>query len=130
MFYLSQSFDKLDFRKLLDINQFMVTKDFFIKNIEEFKVLVKWGDSKILNEKNVSLILFPLVRIQCVKKLDYVSMKKYLLVKFENELMSRIHRKKLFSNFYIFKLIYYSVFVDRFILKYAWERLVYSIRKK
>jgi uncharacterized protein YifE (UPF0438 family) len=107
--------------KLIDINQLMVKKDFFLEKVNFFKTLINNQKTDLINEENTAFVSIPLISIKKIKKLDYEKMKKAFEFRFQNELFSLAFQKKLFNNRYPYLLFFKSLFGNSFILKYILE---------
>jgi spore maturation protein CgeB len=109
--------------KLIDINQLMAKKDFFLQNIQEFKKIAEGEYSELIKEESTAFVSIPLVSIKHVKKIEYDKMKKAFEMKFPNELFALIHQKKILINPYPYFLTMKSLFANPFILKYLIEMI-------
>jgi hypothetical protein len=107
--------------RLIDINQLMVKKEFFLKNISLFYYLITKKENNLINEETTAFVSIPLISIRKIKKLAYEDMKKAFDFKFQNELFSLFYQKKLFTKKYPYLLILKSLFGNSFILKYLFE---------
>jgi len=113
--------DKFNF--FLNINQFMVTKDYFLKNIEMFKGIFDGRQIKFVNEKNTVFVSIPLIRINNLVVKDYEIMKKAFDFNFLYQLHSLKYRKKIFSDLYIYALFLEVIKGKTFLLKSIIETL-------
>jgi len=109
-----------EMNKLIDINQLMVKKDFFIKNIESFKNLARRKKFELIDEENTTFVSIPLISIKKVNKIEYEKMKKAFDFKFQNRLFSLAYQKKIFLSPYPHLLVLKSI-KNRFILKFLIE---------
>ncbi len=109
--------------KLIDINQIMVKKDFFLQNILEFEKMVREKDSELINEKNTAFVSIPLVSVNRFKKIEYEKMKKAFEMRFQNNLFSLVYQKKILTNSYPYLLFLKSIIGKGFILKYLLEMM-------
>jgi hypothetical protein len=107
--------------KLLDVNQLMIKKDFFLENLETFKNLFNNQKTEFLNEENTAFVSIPLISINKTQNLEYEKMIKAFEMRFPNKLLSLIYQKKLFTSTYPYKLAIKSLFGSPFILKYLKE---------
>ena len=105
------------FNGLLNINQFMVTKDYFLKNFKKFKEIFNGGQIDIIDENNTAFIEIPLLQIEnlsrvnkrYINRLDFDSLKKVFRLNFMIDLFLLFSQKKLFKNFYPYKLFINSI---------------------
>jgi len=93
-----------DFCKFLNINQIMVTKDYFLKNFDLFKRLFFGEKTKIINEENTAFVSIPLVRVRKIPSITYQNMKKVFHMNFMDELASIFFQKKI-TNLYLFNFL-------------------------
>jgi spore maturation protein CgeB len=107
----------------IDINQLMVQKDFFLKNIKLFQNLANRKKFNLIDKENTAFVSIPLISIKKIKKMSYEKMKKTFEFRFQNELFSLTYQKKLFIKKYPYFLILKSLFGSNFILRYLFELL-------
>jgi len=118
------------FERLINLNQVMVRKDFFLKNLKKFKGFFEGRKIDIINEKNTAFVSLPLVNIELggknqkiINGLDAPSMNKAFQINFVYRLYSLIYRKRLFD-LYPYKLLVNSIFDgDKFVLKYLFDSI-------
>lgn len=124
MLFLSKfSFKRIgnESNKLIDINQLMIEKNFFIKNIQSFIRLYRGENINLINEENTVFVSIPLISIRKTKKIKYKDMMKAFEMRFQNVLFSLYYRKKLFFNAYLYKLLLKSILGNFFIIRYLLE---------
>ncbi len=118
---------KEKFSKLLNINQIVFRKDFFLKNLNNFKRILNGEEIKLVKKENTAFVALPLVKVKslnkinyhAIQKLDKPSMDKAFQINFVFIFYSLIHRKKFLFNNYPYKVLIYSLFEGHFyILKY------------
>ena len=109
--------------RLIDINQLMVRKDFFLSNISLFKDLLEGKEEKLINLENTAFVSIPLISIKKFRKIEYSKMKHAFEFRFPNELFSLIYQKKLLTNKYPYLLTIKSLIGNSFIFKYLLELL-------
>ena len=122
---------KSEFKKIINLNQFVVKREFFIKNFNNFKNYFKGKEIDIINEKNTAFIDIPLVAIEYINKtnlkalnkLDKKSIDKAFQINFLYRLYSLIHRKKLIFDPYLYKLILFGLGRNKFIMNYLKESI-------
>ncbi|MBI2629000.1 glycosyltransferase [Candidatus Pacearchaeota archaeon] len=115
--YSFQVLDKKDFYKILDPSQIVVEKNYFLKNINEFKLLLDRKEVDIINENNTSFILIPLVSIKNIENLGHEKMTKVSLPTYEVKIHVLARQKKLFYDKFIYFLIFKSILSYPFILR-------------
>lgn len=108
--------------RLININQLMAKKDFFLKNISLFKDLFKGREVNLINEKNTAFISIPLLTINKTNIIKYNEMVKAFVMKFEDRLFTLVYQKNPF-NIYPYNLFLTGLFGKRFILRYLTESL-------
>jgi len=109
-----------DFYKVLNVNQLMVIKDFFLKNFDNFKELFLGRQTKLLTEKNTVFVSFPLVGIKKVPKIDYKNMTKFFHMCFIDRLFSLFYQKKIIDYHLLsfFLLFLRRKFVREYLINY------------
>ena len=93
-----------DFYSLLDVNQLMTTKEYFLKNIRLFQEFFNGRRINIINNQNTAFLQIPLLQISRLKKINYKDMKKVFHLRFMRKIETLFYQKKLFSNSYIYKI--------------------------
>lgn len=114
--------EKKDFYKLLDLNQLMVTKEFFMKNIESFKNIFKGGFEEIMTEENVAFVSIPMVNISHFNPIKYESMKIVFKTNFFSKFFSIYHNKKILDP-YILKFLFSFPVGKKFMIEYTYKRV-------
>ena len=119
--------DKKYFYENADISQFMVKKKFFIENAEKFASLYEGKKCMFIKEDNTSFISMPLVKTRKIKKLPLKNVGHILFLNFDSDnLVFLWYQKKLIKSSYLYRLIFYSIFVNPQMLKYL---LLYTARR-
>jgi group I intron endonuclease len=108
----------------LDVSQLMVRKDYLLNNFDKFKQLYKNGFN--IQKEFTSFVSIPLIKTNKIKKIPVVGTDHILFGLFEMNLVNLRNQKKLFTDSYLYKLAFYSIFVNPQILKYI---LVNSIKR-
>ncbi len=111
---------------LMDLGQLMVTKGYFIKNINVFKEVFHGNKIDFINEKNTAFVSIPLVKVYAPKKIDYNIFREVLwhYAKFTDNLAYLTAQRKLFRSKYFYDLILKSLTPRRFfILRYLFASL-------
>ena len=117
-----KNLNKKDFSNLLSINQLMVSKNYFLKNVNMFKYLFNGKNTDLINEKNTVFVSIPLIRIPNLKIINYNNMKKAFRMRFLDKLYALLYQKKIFST-YPHKLLCASFLGKIFILRYLLESI-------
>jgi hypothetical protein len=112
-----------DANKLININQLMLRKNYFLEHLTDFQNLADNKNFNLINEENTAFISIPLISIKQLRKIDYEKMKKAFEMRFPNELFSLIYQKKLLTNKYPYFLTIKSLIGNSFIFKYLLELL-------
>jgi spore maturation protein CgeB len=110
--------DKSYFYDNLDISQFMVEKDFFLKNIDKFAYIYDGKNAEFINYENTSFISMPLIRTTKIKPIPLKDFNHILFPIVDDRLIILRNQKRLFKDSYLYRLIFYSVFVNPQILKH------------
>ena len=108
--------DKKDFISFLNLNQLMVTKDYFLENLDKFKFAFRGSKIRFLNDKNTVFVSFPLIELRKIKTKNYEIMKKAFDFKFLYTLYSLRYHKKFLSP-YLWRMLLTIPLGDYFILK-------------
>lgn len=116
------SISKKDFYKVLNLNQLMVTKTFFLKNKSSFQALFKNEFQNILTDKNTVFVSIPLVKINDFIPLDYESMKLVFKANFFSKIFSIFHKRK-FLDPYLFNFLFSFKAGKKFMFEYIWKRI-------
>ena len=109
-----------EFHKLLDINQFMVKKEFFLKNIQQFKNLANNKQFSLINKENTIFISLPLIQIKKLRTINYDDMTKAFEIRFIDKLLSSTYKKNPILSPYAYKLIISSI-TKPFIFKHLYK---------
>jgi len=129
--------EKTEFNKLLDINQLIVTKDYFLKNLKLFKSLFFGKTEDILTEENTIFVSIPLLRLKKKIKTDYSILAKSSRMKFLDKLCVIFFQRSI--SLYPFKLVIAIIFGKKFIFKhlkneiftdFSWHKLKILKEKK
>ncbi len=120
---------KIDkFNRAISLNQIAVTKEYFIKNIEKFRAFFNGKNIEIINEKNISFISIPLVKIKKINKIDSETFSQFFHQKnFIFDISILLKQKKLFTSSYFYRLVYLSLknkCLRNFLFKFVKERLM------
>jgi len=118
-----KTINKEDFSALLNMNQLMVSKSYFLKNFDLFKRMFHGKVANIINEKNTVFISIPLIKIEDLKTINYNGMKEAFRMLFLDKLYSLAYQKKIFFSSYPYKLLLGSIFGKIFIFRYLFESL-------
>ncbi|MBI2045176.1 glycosyltransferase [Candidatus Pacearchaeota archaeon] len=106
-----RSFNIGKFEEALKIDQLLVSRGYFLKNIFNFKEFFNGKRIDIINKENTSFIFIPLVRIRKVNAIKYGDMKKAFQMNFAIKLYSLAYQKKLLIDGYLYRLFIRS-FMD------------------
>jgi len=122
-----KNLEKDSFNRLLNINQIVLSKKYFLKNLGKIKGIFSGREIDFVEEKNTAFISIPLVEVnelnrngrECINKLDNHSMEKAYQLGFMVRLYILLHRKKILFNSYPYKLIINSLLRgDMFVFRY------------
>ncbi|MBT4165945.1 glycosyltransferase [archaeon] len=121
-----------EFHKLLDINQLMVKKQFFLNNLEQFKNLTNNKPFKLINKQNTIFISIPLIKIKKLRTINYEDMTKAFEIRFIDKLFSSTSKKNIIFSSYPYNLLLHSI-TKPFIFKHLkksilnknnWDKLI------
>ena len=83
--------------------------------------MFKGGKADFMNKQNTALIHVSLVDIDTLRKAEDMIMKKSFRPIYLNHIRVLAHQKKLFTDPYLYRLIFFSLFGKTFILKNLYE---------
>ena len=117
-----KNLSKKDFNKLVKIEQLMVTKKYFLKNIKKFQQAYYNKEIDFINENISVFVSIPLIRTTNLPKIKYEVMEKAFRMKFLDTLYSIFFQKRIFYSKYLFKLFLFSLlpknkFISKHIIK-------------
>ena len=116
--------NKDKFARLLNMNQLVVKKSYFLKSIDKFKEAFNEKEIDFIDETNTIFVSITLVQLKRINIVDYDSMKKAFQMKFRDKLYSLVYQKKIFFDPYPYNLIMESIFGGKvFLLRYLAEFL-------
>jgi len=124
LFQSKKAFYFLDsdkFNKFVNINQITVTKEYFIKNIHQFKKALENEAFELINKQNTIFVSIPLISLEEVNPLDYNAMKKVFQMRFRDNLFSLMYQKKISSIPYFYNFIFTAISGKQFMLKYLFD---------
>ncbi len=101
----------------LDISQIMVEKNYFLNNMAAFAEMYN-GKPFPLNTKDVSFLSMPLVRTKKITKIPVLNTDHIFFTYLDLDLIKLRNQKKLFTDLFLYKLIFYSLFVNPQLLKH------------
>ena len=107
--------------QLINPDQLMVKKDFFLKNIESFKKLFDNNGFELINDDNTAFVSMPLTKVKDFNSLDYEFMEKSFDMLFIKTLFSLVYQKKIFFSAYPYRLFFNSLIKGRFIIKHLFK---------
>lgn len=95
------------FAQALSLNQIMVSKDYFIENINKFREFFNGKMINLVDEKNTCFISIPLVRVNKINKMGLEVFDTFFHQKnFISEIEILLKQKKLFISSYFYKMLY------------------------
>jgi len=115
--------EKEDFNKVFNLNQIMVTKNFFIKNINSFKDIKKL--TNLINKDNTVFVSIPLVEVHDLNSINYEDMKNVFKPLFFSKIFSLAYQKKIFDPFLInilIKPVKGRIFMTKYLLKKIFKK--------
>lgn len=112
--------NKNDFSKVLNLNQIMVTKKFFLENIYSFKN--KQQLTNLLTNENTVFVSIPLAEIYNLIYLDYKTMNSLFRSIFFYQFFSLAYQKRILNPFF-YKLLLSRIKGKLFIFKYIYKKI-------
>ena len=101
----------------LDISQFMVEKNYFIKNMNKFSSMYE-GKNFSIHPKEVSFLSMPFVRAKKIKRIPVINVDHILFTYLDLDLIVARNQKKLFTSSAMYKILFYSIFINPQMLKH------------
>jgi hypothetical protein len=96
----------------------MIEKSFFLENINKFYSLYKGEKATFINYDNTHFISMPLIKTTKIKPIPIKDFNHILFVIVDSRLLILRNQKRIFKDSYLYKLAFYSLFVNQQILKY------------
>ena len=113
---------KNDFCKLLNMNQLMMKKGYFLKNIKKFKSAFDIWKLDLIDEQNTNFVSIPLMRINSLPQIEYHKVRGIIHTKLIYDLNSLNYNGRLLFSTYPYNLILGSIIFRRyFVLRYILE---------
>lgn len=114
-------------KKILHPAQIFVTKKYFIKNLNNLKRFVAGKGNLQIKENNISFISIPLITISNIEdnylnvlnNLSKSELEKAFQLNFFYILYSLFHRRRFFTDIYLYKLLLFSLrngFISKYLL--------------
>jgi len=125
-----KTLDKKIFDSLIDINQIMVKKNYFLKNYDIFKKVFEGKEINFINEDNTVFVSLPIVRIWKCPVKKYEIIKKVYKPKFLYHLFSLKSQNKLFRSIYPYLLLLNIFKGQKFIVDAIKENITDNDKKK
>jgi len=123
--------DKHYFYNNLNISQLMVRKSYFLDNFHNFLEISKNKPAKFINRKNTVFISIPFLRTRKrITQIPFGNIEHIFFAYLEGELLKLKNQNKLFRNPYIYKLLFYSIFVNPSIGKYIFLNTIKRSKNK
>lgn len=130
--YIQSAFEDLkqkDFQKIVFLDNLMVTKKYFLNNLDKFREFFLGKDIDIINKENTSFIRIPLSKIESDINVDYETMKNISHHIFEIKLRSLIYLRDISIITYMSKLIIEYLKGNKFMLKYIIDKFRRNVKK-
>lgn len=131
LYYAYNYLDKKEkyFYENTDISQFMVEKEFFLKNLDKFDEFYKNGKASFINKDNTQFISMPLIRTRKIKKIPVKNVDHILFTHLDSELIALKNQKRLFRNIFIYKVMLYIFFFNQQMLKHILLNVIKRTKK-
>ncbi|MSS74061.1 hypothetical protein EXS72_00270, partial [Candidatus Pacearchaeota archaeon] len=111
-----------EFSKLIQLDQLVVRKSFFIKNLSKFKDFSKGKSINMLNKENTAFITRPFVRLVNSPTLPYSTMKKIFWTKYEHKIKSYLYHKNPLILWYFYLTGLQFLLGNRLLLSHLLEK--------
>lgn len=95
-----------EFNQILSLNQIIVTKKYFIENIDKFKSFFNGKLINIIDEKNTCFISIPLIRINKINEMDFEVFYSAFEKTFILNAYFLLKQNKLFTSSYFYRMLY------------------------
>jgi len=109
--------DKQAFNSMLDINQLVVSKDYFLENYLQLKQAFHGKTIDFVNKDTTTFVAIPLVRLRKLKTKNYEVLKKAFGFKFIYRLYASFFQKKFLVDPFTYALLFQSLTTKRFIMR-------------
>ncbi len=119
---------KEEFSKLIQLEQLVIKKSFFIKNLSLFRDFAKGKSVNLITKENTAFVTRPFVRIRKYPNLPYNTMKKIFWTKYEHKIKSYIYNRNPLILLYIYLAGLQYILGNKLLLKHLWEKI--SIKSK
>ncbi len=125
--------DKNKFNAMLDINQLVVKKEYFLSNYEMFKSAFHGKTIDFVNHDTTIFVAIPLVRLKKPKTKDYDTLSKAFGFKFIYSLYSSIYQKKILNPYvyaWLFQALTSKPFMMRALINNIKDKNIWAKFKK
>lgn len=119
---IAKSLARKDAASLQMPSQLVVRKSFFLKNLKAFKRACALNSVDFINDKNTTFVSLPLLKVQRHCRIPTDFPENACTYKYEDVLRSLKNQGRLFTSRYLYSLLAYSLFHERFILKRLYRR--------
>lgn len=119
--YACKKLSNTDFFKVVDINQIMTRREYFLENIHILESLCSKKSFASFKDADMTFVALPLVRINQTPKIGYNKMYNVYFMKFEGVLRCLLHKKIIFKDLYFYKLIFRAITSKRFIFRHLYN---------
>jgi len=113
--------NKKSFYKLLNLNQIMVEKEYFLQNIKNFKKLYEGNPIDFIKDEDVVFISIPLVDVESINPINFEDMKQSFKMVFFDKLFQGFLKKR-FIDIYVFNFFLKYHPAKRFMIKYFFNQ--------
>jgi len=120
-----KSYDIKEFSGLFNLQQIIARKDFFFKNIDKFREAFIYGKIiDFVNKDNTAFISIPLLgierlneaNIETLRSMKFERLEKTVQLNYLFELYVRAFQKRIFTDPYLYNLIWESLFKNKFFI--------------
>lgn len=118
-----EDLDYKDFQKIVFLDNIVVRKDYFLKNLDKFKSFFLGKNIDIINKENTSFVRLPLSEINSRIVIDYEKRKNISHHIFENNLRQLVYQRKFALFLYILRIAKEGYNGNDFMIKYLLDKL-------
>ena len=101
----------------IDVSQYMVEKNYFLKHMDTFASLYE-GKKMPINPEEMAFLAVPLVRTKKITRIPVLNTDHILFTYLDLDLIVARNQKRLFTSAALYKALFYSIFVNPQLLKH------------
>lgn len=101
----------------MDISQYMVEKNYFIKHMKKFSAMYE-GEKMLFNQEEMAFLAMPFVRTKKRTRIPVLNTDHILFTYMDLDLIVARKQGRLFTSATLYKILFYALFVNHQILKH------------